>query len=118
MEFQTNLEAVAKLKHRLQRQVKSRGFIVTEEDISDEIDNAINFVNNRRNFIATPDCLFESKYSNIIMKLALVSIAKYGAEGEASHSENGISRGYENGDSYPTSLVMQIPPVARTPDVR
>lgn len=117
MEAQANLEAVTKLKHRLQRKLESRGFDVTEEDISDEIDDAINFVNNRRGFVSTPDCLYESKFSNIIMKLALASIAKYGAEGEASHNENGISRGYENGGTYPYSLVAQIPPVARTPDM-
>lgn len=116
METDTNLEAVMKLRYKLKRKVESRGLIVTDEDIYDEINDAINFVNNRRNFIATPNCLYESRFSSTIINLALASIAKYGAEGETSHSENGIARGYENGGNYPSNLILQIPPVARSPE--
>lgn len=112
----TELDAVTKLRQKLERKCKSRGFIVTEEDIKDEIDDAINFVNNRRNFVATSDYLYDKKYNSIIVDLALASIAKYGAEGETSHSENGIGRGYENGGKYPFSLISQVPPVAGSPD--
>lgn len=107
---------LASLKNKLMRKAKSRGFVVSDEDVSDEIDDAVAFVNNRRGFVSTSDCLYEEKYGNIIVNLALASIAKMGAEGESSHSENGIMRGYENGSNYPDSLVMQIVPLARGVD--
>lgn len=110
-------EALSKLKQKLMRKAKNRGFNVTEEDISDEIDDAINFVNNRRDFTPTSDCLYEKKFESNIVNLALSAIAKYGAEGEKSHSENGIVRSYENGGSYPDNLIMKIPPVVKTPNI-
>ena len=113
MESQAEL---VKLKQKLMRKAKRLGFDVIEEDISDEIEDAINFVNNRRGFISTSNCLYEEKFSSIIIDLALSAIAKYGAEGEISHSENGIGRSYENGGKYPYTLIMQIPPLARSPE--
>ena len=113
MESQTEL---TKLRNKLMRKAKRIGFDVTDEDISDEILDAINFVNNRRGFVPTSSCLYEEKYSSIIVDLALSAIAKYGAEGEISHSENGIGRSYENGGKYPYTLIMQIPPLARSPE--
>lgn len=113
MESQTEL---TKLQNKLMRKAKRIGFDVTDEDISDEISDAINFVNNRRGFVPTSSCLYEEKYSSIIVDLALSAIAKYGAEGEISHSENGIGRSYENGGKYPYTLIMQIPPLARSPE--
>lgn len=112
MESQSELN---KLQSKLMRKAKRIGFNVTDEDISDEITDAINFVNNRRGFVSTSSCLYEEKFSSVIVELALSAIAKYGAEGQISHSENGIGRSYENGGKYPNTLVMQIPPVARTP---
>lgn len=109
-------EAIKKLQERLKRKTISRDLNVTDEDIEDEINDAIAFVNNRRSFKATSDLLYEKKYESLIVDLALSAIAKYGAEGEDSHSENGISRGYENGGKYPYSLVLQIPPIATSPD--
>lgn len=113
MESQAEL---VKLKQKLIRKAKRLGFDVIEEDISDEIEDAINFVNNRRGFVSTSNCLYEGKFSSIIIDLALSAIAKYGAEGEISHSENGIGRSYENGGKYPYTLIMQIPPLARSPE--
>lgn len=103
------------LRTKLTRRAKRIGFDVEEEDISDEITDAINFVNNRRGFTPTSSCLYEERFSSVIIDLALAAISKYGAEGQISHSENGIGRSYENGGKYPHTLVMQIPPVARTP---
>lgn len=114
MESQTEL--LIKLQNKLMRRAKRIGLDVTDEDISDEISDAINFVNNRRGFVPTSSCLYEEKYSSIIVDLALSAIAKYGAEGQISHSENGIGRSYENGGKYPYTLIMQIPPLARSPE--
>ena len=114
MESQTEL--LIKIQNKLMRRAKRIGLDVTDEDISDEISDAINFVNNRRGFVPTSSCLYEEKYSSIIVDLALSAIAKYGAEGQISHSENGIGRSYENGGKYPYTLIMQIPPLARSPE--
>ena len=111
------LKALKELESKALARAKSRGFNVSSDDVEAEIDNAISFVNIRRGFVPTSTCLYEKKYESIIVKLALSALAKYGAEGETSHSENGISRGYENGGDYPYSLIAQVPPVASTPDI-
>lgn len=99
----------------LKRKLKSRGLdtMVSEEDLIDEIDDAIFAVNERRRFEATPENPFEAKYESLIVKLALASITKYGAEGESSHSENGISRKYDNAGEYPEALLSRIVPLAK-----
>lgn len=56
----------------------------------------------------------ESKYSTVQIKMAIELFSKRGAEGQTSHTENGISRMYEKADFSP-SLIMQITPVAKTP---
>lgn len=113
----SELKALKEMESKTLARAKSRGFDVSAEDVEAEIDNAISFVNNRRGFVPTSTCLYDKKYKNIIVKLALSALAKYGAEGETSHSENGINRGYENGGDYPYSLIAQVPPVASTPDI-
>ena len=113
MESQAELN---KLQNKLMRKAKRIGLDVTDEDISDEIMDAINFVNNRRGFVSTSSCLYEERFSSIIVDLALNALTRYGAEGETSHSENGIGRSYENGSKYPYSLIMQVPPTARCPE--
>lgn len=106
-------KAIDELKSKLQRKVKSRGLDVSYEDISDEIDDAIEFVNNTRGFKPTSTCLYEKKYNSLIVKLALAAIAKYGAEGENLHNENGVYRAYGSNGDYPSDLVKQIVPLAK-----
>lgn len=50
------------------------------------------------------------QYSLLQVEIAVYLLNKRGAEGEASHSENGISRTYENGD-VPSSMLRQIIPM-------
>ena len=45
------------------------------------------------------------------VEIATYLLNKRGGEGELSHSENGISRSYENGD-VPESMMRQIVPMA------
>lgn len=57
------------------------------------------------------------RYAVIQVEIAVYMINKRGAEGEVSHSENGISRSYEDGD-IPPSLMREIIPnlsVVRVP---
>ena len=50
-----------------------------------------------------------NKYSVNQVEIACYLLNKRGAEGEISHSENGISRSYENAD-IPESMLKQIIP--------
>jgi len=105
---------LAKMQDSLRRKVEARNIkYASEEDLKDEIYEAIEAVNERRRFEATPSIPFETQYSSLIVKLALSSITKYGAEGEKAHSENGISRTYDNASEYPESLLGRIVPLAK-----
>ena len=50
-----------------------------------------------------------TRYDALQCEIAAYLWNKRGAEGQTSHSENGISRGYESGD-VPESLMGQITP--------
>lgn len=50
------------------------------------------------------------QYSLLQVEIAVYLLNKRGAEGEAAHSENGISRTYEDGD-VPPSMLRQIVPM-------
>ena len=52
------------------------------------------------------------KYSDVVMDIAIFLYNKQGAEGQTAHSENGISRSYENA-GIPDSFVQDIIPVAK-----
>lgn len=106
-------EQVKSIFEKLERKLESRGFSVNEDDIYDEIEAAIEAVNSRRRFQSTTDVLFESKYSNLITRLCIASISKWGAEGESSHSENNIVRRYEKGSEYPESMLSEVIPLGK-----
>lgn len=105
---------ISQMQAKLERKVKSRGLQCTSNDIEDEIEDAIDAVNLRRQFEPTPLIPFETKYTQLIVKLALFSITKYGAEGETSHSENGVSRSYDSASDYPEALMSTIIPLAKS----
>lgn len=52
------------------------------------------------------------RYESRQIEIAAYLYSKRGAEGETSHTENGISRSYENG-SIPTSMLSDIIPFGR-----
>lgn len=51
------------------------------------------------------------RYHMTQVEIAAYLLNKRGAEGETAHSENGISRSYEDGD-VPSSLLRDIVPYA------
>lgn len=51
------------------------------------------------------------QYGYVQVEIAVYLLNKRGAEGQISHNENGISRGYEDGD-VPSSLMREITPCA------
>ena len=50
-------------------------------------------------------------YHTTQVEIAAYMLNKRGAEGETAHSENGVSRSYEDGDS-PATLLRRITPMA------
>ena len=52
-----------------------------------------------------------TRYEHIQLLMCVALFNKKGAEGQTSHSENGITRQYETGD-IPHSLLKQIIPMA------
>lgn len=52
-----------------------------------------------------------TKYDTVHVEIAAYMLNKRGAEGETAHSENGVSRSYEDGDIPPT-LLRRILPMA------
>ena len=55
----------------------------------------------------------EKKYLSMQVAIAIEVYNKRGAEGQGSHTENGISRVYERGD-ISRSLISKITPIAKT----
>lgn len=54
----------------------------------------------------------ESQYKGLQLEVAIEIISKMGAEGEVAHSENGVSRTYENA-GISDSLKRRIVPMAK-----
>jgi len=50
-----------------------------------------------------------AKYEYLQLEIAAYMLNKRGAEGQTSHSENGISRSYENAD-VPASMLKAVTP--------
>lgn len=61
-----------------------------------------------------PDKPMETRWNELQVQIAIFLWNKQGAEGETSHSENGVSRSYENAD-IPESLLSEIIPLAVIP---
>lgn len=109
-----NYPIINTLAAKLKRKVEARGInYVADDDIIDEIKSAIDTINGVRRYVPTQEKIVEQQYYSLIIELAISAISKYGAEGQTSHSENGISRSYENGSVYPKSLLSKIVPLAK-----
>lgn len=50
-----------------------------------------------------------AQYAHLQVEIAAYMLNKRGAEGQVSHSENGITRSYENGDVPPSMLKAVVP---------
>lgn len=108
----TNNEVVKSLLEKIKRKLNRLDLEFSDEDIYDEIENAFEAINSRRHFNPTSSILIEDKYKNLAYELCIASMVKEGAEGETSHSENGINRSYDS-SSYPESMLRRIVPLAR-----
>ena len=54
--------------------------------------------------------ILPEKYNDLQVRIGLYLFNKRGVEGQTSHSENGISRGYEASD-VPESMLREVIPV-------
>ena len=101
----THDEKMAALKLRIAPDTAS------DDLLSELLNQAGAIVLNRRFPFGYPDSSeVPSQYERVQVSIALELFSKMGAEGETSHSENGISRTYEAGDVSP-SLLKQIMPM-------
>lgn len=50
-----------------------------------------------------------AQYAHLQVEIAAYMLNKRGAEGQTSHTENGVSRSYENGD-IPSSMLKAVIP--------
>lgn len=50
-----------------------------------------------------------AQYAHLQVEIAAYMLNKRGAEGQTSHTENGVSRSYENGDVPPSMMKEVIP---------
>lgn len=99
---------------RLKAVLKDKNFqIPSDLTLQQEIENAIGVINRCRRFTPTEDKPYDLKYKNLIIPMCVYAISKYGAEGELSHSENGISRTYSSAVDYPKELLSQITPLIK-----
>lgn len=78
-----------------------------------EIKSAIGVINRCRRFKPTPALLYDPKYEDKILPLAEAAFMKRGAEGEVSHTENGVMRQYGNGGKYPKEMLQDIVPLTK-----
>lgn len=54
----------------------------------------------------------EPQYEDVQLSIAIELVSRMGAEGETAHSENGVSRSFENA-GVSESLLRQVVPMAK-----
>lgn len=112
------MKSVKELTDELRKKLIARDFNITNSpadtiDLEDEVERAISTINECRRFTPTKDKLYSQKYERLIIPLCLCAFSKIGAEGQTSHSENGISRNYTNGGDYPQDMLDSITPLVK-----
>lgn len=81
--------------------------------LSMELKSAIGTINRCRRFTPTDTVLYDVKYEDKIIPLTVAAFMKNGAEGEVSHTENGIMRQYGSDGKYPKALLNDIIPLSK-----
>lgn len=94
--------------------LKNRGFDKYDNIFLEyEVGRAIAEINRCRRFTPTANKPYDEKYEYLIIPMVVASIAKMGAEGQISHSENGVLRNYGSSSDYPKELTSQIIPLIK-----
>lgn len=106
-------EKFQELVNKVTKKFEKEDITLDTDEIEDETLFALLEYYNDRHFNPKEDELYEPIYEGIIVKLAVSALAKKGAEGETSHNEGGVGRGYDNASDYPLSLTRKIIPLAK-----
>lgn len=80
--------------------------------LSELLASSLEVINDIRQYTPVEDVIVEPQYESIAVEMTVALFSKIGAEGEVSHSENGISRVYDS-SSFPTALLSRIMPKPR-----
>lgn len=108
------MSSITDLVSKLKTVLTARNFDNYSDDyLIYEIEQAISTINRCRRFTPTSETPYDSKYEYLIIPMCVSAIAKIGAEGELSHSENGVSRTYTSANDYPKDLLQQIVPLVK-----
>lgn len=92
----------------LKRQVEIQGMEFDDDTLIRELEWSKQAINNR---LCVPyDKEIEKRYEGIQIQLCIEALSKYGADGETSHDENGISRNYDSASRYSKSTLSLIIP--------
>ena len=84
---------------------------VSDIELEDLLESAKAVVLSRRFPFGEQPAEIEDKYKDLQIRIAVEMYNKQGAEGETSHSENGISRSYSSA-SVSEELLREITPKA------
>lgn len=106
------------LAQELKEELLFRDFPIgdTEKDnavLERAVKRAIKEINRCRKFDATEEKPYDEKYEDMIIPLCITAFSKIGAEGQTSHGENGVTRGYSSGGDYPKEMLDEIIPLIK-----
>jgi hypothetical protein len=105
---------IEEIVSKLQIAMAARNFkSYSTEFLKIEVEEAIGEINRCRRFTPTSEKLYDSKYEYLIIPMCISSLAKIGAEGQTSHTENGVVRYYGTSNDYPKELTSQIIPLIK-----
>lgn len=104
----TQEKFIEKMQLMIDDNESNTGVLTTYLDIAKDI------VKKRLYPYATEEIELSSKYDYKVLEIACYLYNKRGAEGETSHSENGISRAYEDG-YIPKSMLKDLIPFVGVP---
>lgn len=80
-----------------------------DAELEDILESAKAVILARRFPFGETSSVLESRYEDLQIRIAVEMFAKRGAEGETSHSENGVSRAYSSA-SVSEELLREITP--------
>ena len=86
---------------------------VSDTIVESEIKSAIGAINRCRHFKPNGETLYDEIYEDKIVPLAIAGYLKAGAEGQVSHTENGVQRQYGDANKYPKEMLRDIIPLAQ-----
>lgn len=105
---------ISEIVARLKIVMAARNFkTYSDEFLKIEVEGAIGEINRCRRFTPTDEKLYDKKYEYLIIPMCISSLAKIGAEGQTSHTENGVVRYYGTSNDYPKELTSQIIPLIK-----